>query len=268
MASIALQSAASGMCALNTAMDVISNNLANISTAGFKASRANFEDLLYIQEQQPGVRNINNDQRPIGLSVGLGVRVSGTQNNFEQGSPIKGGKLDLMIQGEGFFQVRVPDSQAPGGIAYTRDGQFTLNSEGQVVMATNQGQILEPTIVIDGEVLDVSIDASGQVYVTRPNQVDPELVGQIQLANFVNVSGLQQTGSNLFIETAASGPPIQGNPTEQAFGSIVQGYFEASNVDPTTELINLIRVQRAFEMNSNTIRAADQVLQTVAQLRR
>jgi flagellar basal-body rod protein FlgG len=268
MANIALQSAASGLSALNTAMDVIANNLANVNTPGFKASRANFEDLLYIQQSQPGIRNTNNDQRPIGLEIGLGTRVSGTQLNLSQGSPVKGGQLDLLIQGRGLFRVAVPDSVAPGGIAYTRSGQFTLNSDGDIVMANDQGRRLDPPITIDGEVLNITVDTSGQVFVTRPNQAEPELVGQILLSGFINPGGLESVGDNLVAETAASGPPIDGNAEDGAFGSIQQGMYEGSNVDPTTELINLIRVQRAFEMNSNTIRAADQNLQIIAQLRR
>ncbi len=268
MAIISLQSAASGLSALNTAMDVIANNLANVNTAGFRSSRANFQDLLYLEKAQPGVRNANNDERPTGLYIGLGTKVSGTQNNFEQGSPIKGNKLDLMIQGNGFFRVAVQDSIAPGGIAYTRAGQFTLNSDGEMVLATDQGRRLDPPITIDGDVTDVAVDASGQVYVQRPGQSQPELVGQLQISNFVNPAGLKSTGENLFVETGASGPPIDGNPSEDGFGQIIQGYYENSNVDPTTELINLIRVQRAFEMNSNVIRAADETLRAVAQLRR
>jgi flagellar basal-body rod protein FlgG len=268
MAIVALQSAASALSALNTSMDVISNNLANVNTAGFKASRANFADLLYMEQKVPGVRNVNNDQSPTGLYVGLGTTVTGTEYDLSEGSPIKGGKLDLLIQGNGLFRIAVPDSVGPGGIAYTRAGQFVLNSDGEMVMATNQGYKLDPPITINGDVLDVSVDSSGQVFVTRPNQAEPELVGQLLLASFINPEGLKSMGGNLFSETAASGPPIDGNPQENAFGTILQGYYEGSNVDPTTELINLIKVQRAFEMNSNTIRAADQNLQVVAQLHR
>lgn len=268
MALISLQSAASGLTALNTAMDVIANNLANVNTAGFRSSRANFQDLLYLERAQPGARNANNDQRPTGLFVGLGTKVSGTQLSFEQGSPVKGNQLDLMIEGNGFFRVAVQDALGPNGIAYTRSGQFTLNSDGEMVLASDQGRRLDPPITIDADVTAVSVDASGQVFVKRPGQAEGELVGQIQLSNFVNPTGLKSVGENLFVETDASGPAIDGNPTEDAFGKIIQGYYEGSNVDPTTELIHLIRVQRAFEMNSNTIRAADEALRTIAQLRR
>lgn len=268
MAILSLQSAASALSALNTALDVTANNLANVNTAGFKSSRTNFEDLLYIQKQQPGVRNVNNDQRPIGLSVGLGTKIAGTQLDFTQGSSIKGNKLDVMIQGNGFFRVGVQDSVAPGGFAYTRAGMFTLNSDGEMVLASDQGRRLDPPITVDGDVLDISIDSSGQVFVTRPGNAQPEQVGTITLTNFINPVGLKQIGENLFAETGSSGPPIEGTPGENGFGELVQGYFEGSNVDPTSELVNLIRVQRAFEMNSNTIRAADQTLQAVSQLRR
>jgi flagellar basal-body rod protein FlgG len=268
MAINSLQSAASALSALNTAMDVAANNLANVNTAGFKASRANFQDLLYIDKAQPGTRNLNNDQRPVGLQVGLGTKVSGTQLDFAPGSPVNGGKYDVLIKGNGFFRVGVPDALGPGGAAFTRSGQFTLNSDGELVLATAEGRRLQPVIQVGQDAIDVTIDSNGQVLVTRPGQTEPESVGTIQLANFINPAGLKQVGENLFVETAASGPPVEGNPGENAFGTLQQGQYEGSNVDPTRELIDLIRVQRAFEMNSNTIRAADQALQTVAQLRR
>lgn len=268
MALISLQSAASALSALNTSLDVTANNLANVNTAGFKSSRANFQDLLYIERQQPGVRNVNNDQRPIGLQIGLGTKVSGTQSDFTQGSPIKGNQMDVMIQGNGFFRVSVQDSLSPGGFAYTRSGMFSLNSDGELVMASDQGRRIEPRITIDGDVTNISIDSSGQVFVTRPGNAQPEQVGSLTLTNFINPVGLKQLGENLFSETGSSGPPIEGTPGENGFGQLIQGYYEGSNVDPTNELINLIRVQRAFEMNSNTIRAADQTLQAIAQLRR
>jgi flagellar basal-body rod protein FlgG len=249
-------------------MDVVSNNLANVNTPGFKSSRANFQDLLYLERNQPGVRNSNNDQRPTGLYVGLGTKISGTQQDFSAGSPIKGNTLDLNIQGSGFFKVRVPDSLGTGGFAYTRNGQFTTNSDGEIVMVSDTGRRLEPTIAITGDVTGITVNSNGEVLVGRPNQAEPENVGTILLANFVNPTGLRSLGENLWTDTAASGPPVEGQPGEQAFGEIQQGYFEGSNVDPTQELISLIRIQRAFEMNSNSIRAADQALQTVAQLRR
>lgn len=268
MAVISLQSAASALSALNTAMDVTANNLANVNTAGFKSSRANFQDLLYLEKAQPGIRNSNDDERPTGLYVGLGTKVSGTQLSFAPGNPIEGGKLDLYIEGNGFFRVTVQDSLGPSGLAYTRDGQFTLNSDGDIVLANDQGRRLDPPISITGDYTDIQIDANGSVLVQRPGQTDPEEVGQIQISNFVNPVGLKSVGENLYVETAASGPAIDGEPGTDAFGEIMGGYYEGSNVDPTKELINLIQIQRAFEMNSNTIRAADETLRAVAQLRR
>ena len=269
MAVIALQSAASGLSALNTQLDVIANNLANVNTAGFKASRANFQDLLYIERAQPGVENANGDQRPTGLYVGLGVRVSGTQVTFEQGAPLATGRdTDLMIEGIGFFRVQVEDSLGNGGVAYTRAGNFSLNSDGELVLANDQGRRLDPSVTIPDTAISIEIDSNGRVFVLEPGVAEPQEVGQIEITAFVNPAGLKQVGENLFVETAASGPAIPGTPGEENRGRIVQGQLEASNVDPTRELIEMIRTQRAFEMNSNSIRAADETLRAVAQLRR
>jgi len=269
MAIISLQSAASALNALNTAMDVTANNLANVNTAGFKASRANFQDLLYIERQQPGAENGQGEQRPTGLYVGLGVKVAGTQVDFTQGSAITTGRpLDLLIDGQGFFQVEVPDSISGSGRAYTRAGQFTLNSEGEIVMASDPGRRLYPTIQIPEDAKEVSITPDGRVVYTTADDPEPQEAGQLETAVFINPAGLRQAGENLFTETAASGPPIVGEPGEDNRGQIRSGMYESSNVDPTKELIDLIRIQRAFEMNSNTIRAADESLRIVAQLRR
>lgn len=267
MANIALQSASTALSALNTRLDVTANNLANINTSGFKSSRVNFQDLLYIERAQPGVENASGDQRPIGLYVGLGVKTSGTQVSFTQGSPVATDQeLDVMIEGSGFFQVAV--DEAPGGIAYTRAGSFTLNSDGELVMASDQGRRLEPGITIPPDAERVEIDATGRVFVRVQGQPQPQEIGQLELAVFVNPAGLTQEGENLFIESAASGPPIVGQPGTESRGRLLQGYLEASNVDPTRELIELIRTQRAFEFNSQTIRTADETLRSVAQLRR
>ncbi len=269
MANIALDSAATGLSALNTKLDVIANNLANVNTTGFKASRANFQDLLYVEKAQPGVENANGDQRPTGLYVGLGVKVAGTQVDFEQGAPVNTERpLDLMIEGLGFFRVQVEDSVSGDGIAYTRAGNFTLNSNGEIVLANDEGRRLEPTIVVPPDAVSITIDANGHVFILQPGDVTPTEVGQIELAAFVNPTGLKQAGENLFVESAASGTPVVGFPGEDNFGRIGQGMLETSNVDPAFELIELIRTQRAFEMNSNTIRAADETLRTIAQLRR
>lgn len=268
MALLALESAASGLSALNTRLDVISNNLANVNTEGYKASRANFQDLLYVEKAQPGVENANGDQRPTGLYVGLGVKVSGTQVDFEQGSPVASGRdLDVMIQGRGFFQVQVQQSIGQDEVAYTRAGNFALNKDGEIVLASDQGRRLVPTITVPADANEVKIESDGRVFAYIPGQTEPEQLESVQLAMFINPAGLKQVGENLFVPSTASGDPVTGNPTEENFGGLLQGSLEASNVDPTKELIELIRTQRAYEMNSNSIRAADEALRTVAQLR-
>jgi flagellar basal-body rod protein FlgG len=268
MAINALQSAATGLSALNTALDVSANNLANINTPGFKASRAKFQDLLYIEKQQPGVENANGDQRPIGLYVGLGVKVSGTQQKFETGAPLStGNKLDLMIDGLGFFKVQIEPDKG-GGSAYTRAGNFTLNSDRELVMANDQGRRLTPTVVIPDNATSVDIDSNGRVFVGLPGETAPSEIGQINISTFVNPTGLKQIGENLWTETAASGAPTDGEPGVDNRGTILQGFLENSNVDPTYEMISLIRTQRAFEFNSNTIRAADDALRSIGQIRR
>jgi flagellar basal-body rod protein FlgG len=267
----ALQSAASGLSALNTALDVTANNLANVNTPGFKTGRVNFQDLIYIEKAQPGTINSNDDQRPTGLYVGLGVLVSGTQVDFTQGAPQQTGRqLDAMIDGAGFFQVGVEDSKGVNGKAYTRSGNFALNSRGELVLANDQGRRLQPVITIPTTALQnsITITPDGHVTFMEPGATEPTDAGQLELATFVNPAGLKQVGENLYVETTASGPPNTGVPQSQDRGSLVQSVLEASNVDPTRELIDLIRTQRAFEMNSQSIRAADQALQTVAQLRR
>ncbi len=268
MANIALDSAASGLNALNTRLDVLANNLANVNTTGFKKSRANFEDLLYIEREQPGVENANGDQKPTGLYVGLGVKVSGTQVSFQQGSPISTDReLDLLIDGDGFFQVQVEDDRGDG-IAYTRAGNFTLNSEGEVVLANSQGRRLIPNVQVPDDATQIEVDQEGRIFVLQPGEVALQEVGQLEIATFVNPAGLSQIGETLFQETAASGEPLVGEPGQEDRGRIRQGQLESSNVDPTEELVELIRTQRAFELNSQTIRAADEVLQQIAQIRR
>lgn len=270
MAINALQSGASGLSALNTALDVVANNLANINTPGYKSSRANFQDLLYIERAQPGVENALGDQRPTGLYVGLGVKVSGTQNNFTQGAPMATGEqFDLLIDGGGFFQVTVENEVSGGtGVAYTRAGNFTLNSEGQLVLANDQGRRIVPEITIPENAEQVSIGSNGVVTVKLPDSTEPQEIGQIETATFINPAGLATIGENLFVETPASGAPQGGEPGTEGRGKIMQGFLEASNVDPTKELIELIRTQRAYEFNSQSIRAADEALRTVSQIRR
>lgn len=269
MAINALQSASSALSALNTALDVCANNLANINTDGFKASRANFQDLLYLERAHPGTSNANDDQRPTGLYVGLGVRVSGTQVDFGQGAARNTARpLDIMIEGEGFFQVGVEEGVGPGGVAFTRAGNLSLNADGELVMANDQGRRLNPAIQIPADAKSISIATDGKVFVTQEGAVEPSQVGQIDIATFINPAGLKQVGENLFAETAASGSPNLGTPSAEGRGAVKQGFLEASNVDPTRELIDLIRTQRGYEFNSQSIRAADESLRTVAQIRR
>jgi flagellar basal-body rod protein FlgG len=201
--------------------------------------------------------------------VGLGVKVSGTQVDFKQGAPINTGQpYDLMIEGLGFFRVQVEDGLSGSGFAYTRAGNFTLNSDGELVLANDQGRRLDPIIDIPDDATSVSVDQNGRVFVLQPGSAQPQEVGQIELTVFVNPAGLKQVGENLFVETDASGQPISGEPGTENFGRIRQGLQETSNVDPAFELIEMIRTQRAFEMNSNSIRAADETLRNIAQLRR
>ncbi len=268
MAIMALHSAATGLSAQETALDVIANNLANSNTDGFKSSRVNFQDLMYIEKAQPGAENLAGNRRPTGLYVGLGVKVSGTQVDFSQG-PAKptDRKLDLLIQGPGFFQVEIEDDVGEG-IGYTRAGNFTLNEDGELVLATDQGRRLIPAIEIEEGATNISISTDGVVSIELPGQIEPEEVGTIELARFINPSGLKQIGENLFLPSAASGDPTVGNPGEGGRGILRQRFLEGSNVDPVTELVNLIRTQRAFEFNSQAIQAADEALQVVGNLRR
>ncbi len=268
MAIRALHSAATGLNALTTALDVIANNIANANTDGFKASRANFQDLLYEEVAQPGVENANGDQRPTGLYIGLGVKVSGTQLDFRQGAarPTER-ELDLMIEGEGFFPVGISDDVGDG-VGYTRAGNFELNSDGEIVLANDHGYRLEPSITVPEEAIGLSILPTGEVYASIRNQTDPELIGEIEVATFVNPAGLKQVGENIFVPSAASGDPNAGLPNEDGRGLVRQGFLEGSNVDPTIELVNLIKTQRSFELNSQSIQAADEALRTIGNLRR
>lgn len=268
MAINALHSASTGLSALQTEMDVTANNLANVNTTGFKRSRVNFEDLLYQEKAQPGVENANGDQRPTGLYVGLGTRVSGTQLDFRQGSPIETGRdLDMTIDGDGMFQVDIHDDLG-GGVGYTRAGNFFVNADGDIVLGNTDGPRLLPGVNVPGDTIKIEVARDGTIYAFQPGDVEPNEIGQLELATFVNKEGLKQIGGNLFVETAASGPPIEGVPGEGQFGTVIQRFLEGSNVKPVEELVGLIKTQRAFEMNSQSIQAADQALQTVSNLRR
>ena len=268
MALTALHSAATGLSAQSMALDVIANNLANSNTDGFKSSRVNFQDLLYIEKATAVTENANGDRRPTGLYIGLGTKVSGTQIDFTQGAarPTER-ELDIMIDGIGFFQVQIDDSTGDG-VGYTRAGNLTRNEDGELVLATDQGRRLIPNIVIPDDALQISISPDGVVSVELPAQTEPSQVGTIELATFINPTGLKHVGENLYIPTAASGDPLVGDPGEDGRGRILQGFLESSNVEPVIELVNLIRTQRAFELNSQSIQAADEVLQQVGNLRR
>lgn len=267
MAVLALHSASTGLNALSTELDVIANNLANVNTTAFKTQRVNFEDLIYQQKKQPGVENANGDHNPAGLQVGLGTQISNTQYNFEIGSAVGTGReLDVYIEGDGFLEVQIL-SEKGGGVGYTRAGNLFPNRDGELVLGNSQGPRVQPGITIPDDAVNISISADGTVSVTNPDSSISE-VGQLQLSTFVNKEGLTSVGGNIYVASEASGPPIQGNPGEGSLGTILQGHLENSNVDPVSELVALIKTQRAFEMNSQTIQAADEVLQVVGNLKR
>ncbi|MFQ5412871.1 MAG: flagellar basal-body rod protein FlgG [Phycisphaerae bacterium] len=268
MAITALHAAASGMRALDEKLNVVANNLANINTHGFKRSRVNFEDLLYQVKREPGVRNADDEPIPHGILVGTGVKVSGTQLDFAQGAVDQTSKpLDWQIDGEGLFQVRtIVDGQEE--IAYTRSGAFVENALGNIVLANSDGAVLEPPLTLPQDTTGITVGRDGRVQVTQQGSSTQTEIGQIELARFVNPEGLKSIGRNLYLETDASGEPLQGNPQEDGLGAIVQFSLEMSNVDPVRELIDLITTQRAFEMNSQSIQSADESLQIVSNLRR
>lgn len=256
----ALWIAKTGLDAQQTRMSVISNNLANVNTTGFKQDRAVFEDLLYQTMRQPGAQSSSSTQLPSGLMVGTGVRTVATEKLHTQGNIQQTqNALDMAIQGRGFFQVLMPD----GSLAYTRDGTFQLDSTGQVVMSN--GYPLEPSITIPEDAQSITIGSDGTVSVLQAGNSSPTIVGNIDLADFVNPTGLQPIGENLFKETGASGTPTTGTPGLTGFGTVVGGALETSNVNVVTELINMIETQRAYEMNSKAISTSDQMLQYASQ---
>jgi flagellar basal-body rod protein FlgG len=271
MAIAALNSAATGLGALSQKIDVIANNLANAETTAFKRQRVNFEDLYYQTVKQPGtVSGSAGDVSPAGLFVGSGVKVSNTQLDTTQGGAESTGRpLDVAIQGSGWFKVKVLDTVGDG-YAYTRNGNFFVNSNRNLVVGVGDGYLLDPPIQIPQGVSDsqISIGTDGTVYATLSNTNARQKLGQLQLTSFINPQGLTLLGGSLYRETESSGPPTSGNPTENGTGEILQNYLESSNVDPVTELVTLIKTQRAFELNSQSIQTADQALQTIANLRR
>ena len=256
----ALAIAATGMNAQQMNLEVIANNIANLNTTGFKGARAEFTDLLYQAERQQGVPNqAGQEPVPEGAMLGLGVRTAAIRNLHRQG-PLANtaNQLDMAINGRGYFQITSP----AGEINYTRAGSFNKNNAGQLV--TMEGYAVDPAILIPQNTTQVTINESGQVFAKIDGQVALQNVGQLTLANFANDSGLEPLGNGLYRETPASGAPVVGNPGDVSFGKIQQGYLESSNVDPVKEITSLITAQRAFEMNSKVIQAADEMSSTVS----
>ena len=253
--------AKTGMEGQQTKLDSISHNLANVATYGFKRGSVVFEDLMYQQLRQPGAASSEQSQLPTGLQIGLGVRAAATSRNFSQGTLNQtGGNFDLAIEGNGFFQVQMPD----GSTGYTRDGSFQVDANGQLVTAA--GYAVQPGITIPANARTVTIAKDGSVSVTQQAQAATQGVGQLQLASFINPAGLESLGGNLYAETAASGTPNAGAPGANGHGAVRQGFVEGSNVNVVEELVSMIATQRAYEMNSKAIQSSDQMLQRLAQL--
>jgi flagellar basal-body rod protein FlgG len=253
--------AKTGLDAQQTQLDVVSNNLANVSTSGFKKSRAVFEDLLYQTVRQPGAQSTQQTQLPTGLQIGTGVRPVASERIFTQGNLAQtGNQLDVAINGQGFLQVSLPD----GTTAYTRDGSLHQDSQGQLV--TSSGYPVSPAVTIPANAQTITIGTDGTVSVTQQGQAAATQVGTIQLANFINASGLEARGENLYLETAASGTPTTHTPGTNGIGTLKQGYVETSNVNVVEELVNMIQTQRAYEINSKAISTSDQMLQRLTQL--
>ncbi len=250
-----------GMEAQQTQLDVISNNLANVSTTGFKRAHAVFEDLMYQNLRQVGSSSSEQSQLPTGLQVGLGVRTVATSRSFAQGNVQQSSNaMDVAIQGNGFFQITMPD----GTLNYPRAGSFQIDAQGRLVTAT--GHPVANGVTVPANATGVSIAANGTVTAMIPGNVAPQPIGTIALANFVNPAGLDPRGGNLYAESPASGQPQAGTPGANGMGSLMQGYVETSNVNVVQELVTMIQTQRAYEMNSKAIQTSDQMLQKLGQL--
>ena len=260
----ALHTAATGMMAQELNVQVISNNIANMRTTGYKRQRAEFQDLLYEHVRRVGTQTSDQgNQLPAGVELGAGVKTVGTPRLMTQGSLVQTGKdYDIAIRGEGFFQITLPD----GRTTYTRDGSFELDSQGRIVTA--QGNVLNPGLTIPQNATAITVNAQGQVAATIPGTTTPTTVGQIQLAMFVNKAGLQGIGDNLYLETPSSGAPQVGSPNQDSFGNLQQGNLEQANVEAVSEISDLIAAQRAYEMNAKVITATDQMLQSTSQMLR
>ena len=256
-----LDIAKTGLEAQQTQLDAITHNLANVGTNGYKRSRAVFEDLLYQNIRQAGAPNAGETQLPTGLQLGSGVRTVATSRNFSQGALTQtGNQLDVAINGNGFFQVQMPD----GTTAYTRDGSFQVDAQGQLV--TSSGYVLNPSITVPPNAQSVTISRDGIVSATLPSATAPQQIGQLQLAGFMNPAGLEPRGGNLFTETAASGNALTASPGSNGLGSLNQGSVESSNVNVVEELVAMIQTQRAYEINSKAIQTSDQMLARLSQL--
>jgi flagellar basal-body rod protein FlgG len=260
---LALRIAATGMAAQDLNVQVISNNIANMNTVGYKKQTAQFEDLLYQNIEREGTQSSDTGTIvPTGIQIGVGVKTGQVERLTTQGAMTNtGNQLDMAVSGRGFFQVLLPS----GTLAYTRAGNFSVNAQGQIV--TQDGYLVQPTMVVPQNAKSVTVSSAGQVQITQDGVTNPTTIGQLQTALFFNEAGLDAQGSNLFLETAASGPPALGDPGQPGYGTIMQGYVEASNVDPVTEITSLISAQRAYEMNSKVVTTADQMLQTSNQMK-
>jgi flagellar basal-body rod protein FlgG len=260
----ALDTAATGMAAQDLKVQVIAGNIANLGTTGFKSQRAEFQDLIYEHVQRIGAQaSENGNILPVGIEIGSGVKTVGTPRLMTQGSLAQtGNTLDVAIQGSGWFQILMPD----GTFSYTRDGSFQMDNQGRIVTA--EGNLVQPTITIPPNSSGLTINQHGQVSVTLPGSTTSSILGQFTLTTFINDAGLQANGSNLFVATPASGSPQNNTPGLNGSSTLLQGSLENSNVEPVTEISNLISAQRAYEMNSKVISATDQMLQTTAQLMR
>lgn len=258
-----LKIAATGMAAQQMRVDVISNNLANMSTTGYDARRAEFADLHYQQLSRPGtISAADGTVLPAGVQIGLGVRPTSVTVSPEQGTLSEtGGDLDVAIDGDGYLEVTLPS----GSAAYTRDGALKLSADGLIV--TSDGYPVAPEITVPDDAREISINPEGEIYAYFDGQVDAELLGQLTLAGFSNEKGLEAIGSNLFLESAASGPPLVATPGEDGLGTIRQGYLEDSSVDPVREITDLIQAQRGYELNAKVITAADEMLGATTQIR-
>jgi len=258
----ALDTAATGMAAMDLQVQVIAGNLANMTTTGFKSQRAEFQDLIYEHVQRIGAQASDNGNiLPVGIELGSGVKTVGTPRSMTQGTLSQtGNDLDLAITGEGFFKIQMPD----GTFQYTRDGTFQMDNQGRIVTA--QGNPVQPTITIPNNASGITVNAQGQVSVTLPGSTTSQILGQLALTRFINKAGLQPVGNNQFTDTPSSGAPQDGLASAEGYGTITQGSLEQANVDVVSEMSDLIAAQRAYEMNAKVVSAADQMMQSTSAL--